>query len=222
MAINQLAVSAPAGRFRSFRSLLTMTGVAGAGFALSWVAGLSIPAPNPALGASGTAILAAYAGHEGAAALSFALTEGLPAVGIAVITMALARAVGGTRGRVLRVAGLTAAVLSLVEFVLGMVLARAQDAGSAHLLWAAIDRIDGVKMLAFAVLGAAAWFKGTAVTSKDRWLRYTGAALAVTMTGSGLVYLLLVQSLNVAAGPALLFLLVFIAGTGIALGAKAR
>jgi hypothetical protein len=39
---------------------------------------------------------------------------------------------------------------------------------------------------------------------------------------SGVVYLLLVQSLVVAAGPALLFLLAFITGAGITLGLKDR
>jgi hypothetical protein len=215
MTINQLAESTPA---RRFRSLLTTTGAIGTGYALSWIAGLSLPAPSPALNASGAAIVSAYSGHEAAVAVNFALTEGLPAVGIAVISLALARATGGTRGRVLRAAGLVATVISVAEFVLGLILVKTQDAGSAQLLWATVDRIDGLKMFAFAVLGAAAY--GSAAL--PRWLRYTGAALAVTMAASGVAYLMLMQSAAIAAGPALLALLVLIAGAGITLGAKAR
>ncbi|HEY1627967.1 MAG TPA: hypothetical protein VGG16_29675 [Streptosporangiaceae bacterium] len=222
MTINQCAAGTSV---RRSHSLVTVTGVAGIGYALSWIAGLAIPAPNPALGASGTAILGAYAGHQASAAVNFALTEGLPAIGIAVVTLALARATGGPLGRVLRAAGLTATAISVAEFVLGLIVTRTRDAGAAHLLWASIDRIDGVKMLAFAVLGVAAYL-ATATSYRaavlPRWLRYCAAALAVTMTVSGLVYLMLAQALVIAAGPALLFLLVVITGAGIVLGSRAR
>ena len=85
--------------------LLTVTGVAGIGYTLSWLAGLSVAAPSPKLTASGTEITAALAGHGTAVAAQFALTEGLPAAGLAIISLvALAsdRAhaqVRGDRGR---------------------------------------------------------------------------------------------------------------------------
>jgi len=240
MSLNQVTARTPAcipGRIparsravtaaRWVGPLLTATGAAGAGYTLTWIAGLSVPAPSPALDASGAAVVAGYAGHWAAAAVNFTLTEGLPAVGLTVITVALARAVGGTRGRVLRAAGLAAAVFSCAEFVLGLVLARTSDPGPAHLLWAAVGRLDGLKMIALAVLGAAAAGAGPggrAVlgAALPRWLRCTAAALAVSMTLCGVIYLLLMQSLAVAAGPALLFLLLFMTGAGMTLGAKAR
>jgi hypothetical protein len=74
------------------RRLLTVTGVAGIGYTLSWIAGLSVPAPSPKLTASGAEIVAAFAGHGTAAAAQFALTEGL--VGCRNPFMQL---VGGTR-----------------------------------------------------------------------------------------------------------------------------
>lgn len=215
MTINQLAKSTHS---RRSHSLLTTTGVIGTGYVLSWIAGLSLPAPSPAVNASGAAIVSAYSGHEAAGVVNFALTEGLPAVGIAVISLALARAAGGTRGRVLRVAGLAAMFISIAEFVLGLILVKTQDAASAQLLWSTVERIDGIKMFAFAVLGAAAY--GSAAL--PRWLRYTGAALAATMAASGVAYLLLLPSAPIAVGPALLALLTLMAGAGIVLGAKAR
>jgi hypothetical protein len=220
MMINQLAPRT--------LPLLTVTGAVGAGYTLSWLAGLSVPAPSPRFSASGAAIVAALAGHGAATATQFALTEGLPAFGIAVIAAALARATGGPvtggpatgrlRGQVLLTAGLAAAAISFAQFVLALILIRTQDPGSAHLLYGAVNRLDGVKMLLLAVLGAAT-YKSTAL---PRWLRYTGAGLALTITFSGVVYLLLVQSLAIAAGPALLLLLLFITGAGITLGTKAR
>ena len=55
-----------------------------------------------------------------------------------------------------------------------------------------------------------------------RWLRYTGIALAITITASGVAYLLLPQGpASLAVLPAGVLLVVFITGTGIALGTSA-
>jgi hypothetical protein len=62
----------------------------------------------------------------------------------------------------------------LVQFVLGVVLAAATNRGSAHLLYEAVNRLDGIKMLALAILGLA----GAASGVLPRWLRCTGIGLA--------------------------------------------
>jgi hypothetical protein len=203
------------------RRLLTVTGVVGIGYSLSWIAGLAVPAPSPRFGAPGAEVVAALAGHAPAVATQFALTEGLPAAGIAVISVALARTARrrGAAGpaRFALVSGLVAAIISALQFGLGLALTVTSAPGPAHLLYASVDRLDGAKMLALAVLGAAA----AAMTALPRWLRYTGIALAVTITCSGLVYLLLAASLAAAAGPALVLLLAFMTGCGIVIGMKA-
>jgi hypothetical protein len=203
------------------RRLLTVSGLAGVGYSLSWIAGLAVPAPSPGLGASGTEIVAALSGHGPAVATQFALTEGLPAAGIAVIEVALARTArrSGSTGaaRFALVAGLAAAVISVVQFGLGLALTATSAPGPAHLLFTSVDRLDGVKMLALAVLGAAA----ATMTALPRWLRWTGIALAVAITCSGLVYLLLIAPLAAAAGPALVLLLAFMTGCGIMTGMTA-
>jgi len=213
--------------------MLTVPGVVGIGYSLTWIAGLSVPAPSPKFSASGSQIITALAGHGPAVALQFALTEGLPAAGIAVTSIALARATRSqaTRSqaglsRLMLITGGIAAVISFLQFVLGMTLAATTNPATtnpatthpatAHLLYSAIDRMDGVKMLTLAVLGVA----GAAATVLPRWLRYTGAALGVAIAAAGIVYLLLLQSLAVAAGPALVLLLVFITGSGLVLGTK--
>jgi hypothetical protein len=203
------------------RRLLTVPGVVGIGYSLSWIAGLTVPAPSPRFGAPGAEVVAALAGHAPAVATQFALTEGLPAAGIAVISVALARTArqhgAASAARFALVAGLTAAIISALQFGLGLALIATSAPGPAHLLYASVDRLDGAKMLALAVLGASA----AAMTALPRWLRYTGIAMAVTITCSGLVYLLLVASLAAAAGPALVLLLAFMTGCGIMIGMKA-
>jgi hypothetical protein len=203
------------------RWLLTVPGLVGLGYSLSWIAGLAVPAPSPGFGAPGPEVVAALAGHGPAIVTQFALTEGLPAAGIAVISVALARTArrsGATMaGRFALVSGLAAAIISAVQFGLGVALTVTSAPGPAHLLYASVDRLDGAKMLALAVFGAAA----ATMTVLPRWLRYTGITLAVAITCSGLVYLLLVASLAAAAGPALVLLLAFMTGCGIIIGMKA-
>jgi hypothetical protein len=201
MTINQLALT---GRRHI---TLTVTGIIGIGYTLSWIAGLSIPAPSPSFTATNSQIAAALAGHGPAVALQFALTEGLPAIGIAVVSVALART---ARSRLTLITGLTAAAISVVMFALGLVLV----AGTHPAVYHAIDRIDGVKMLLLAVLGIA----GASAAVLPRWLRYAGGALAVSIGVSGIAYLLLLPSLSAAAAPGLIFLLVFITGSGLVLG----
>ena len=136
MALNQRAGStvpdtagaASAGRRRR---LLTVTGAIGIGYTLSWIAGLAVPAPSPKFSASGAQIVSAIAGHAPALDLQFALTEGLPAAGIAVVAIALARVTGS---RLAMVAGATAAVISVLQFCLGMWLAATSSPVTAHVL----------------------------------------------------------------------------------------
>ncbi len=203
------------------RLLLTAPGVVGIGYSLSWIAGLAVPAPSPRFGAPGAEVVATLAGHGPAVATQFALTEGLPAAGIAVISVALARTArqhGAVRpARFALICGLVAATISALQFGLGIALTATSAPGPAHLLYASLDRLDGAKMLALAILGVAA----AAMTALPGWLRYTGIALAVTITCSGLVYLLLVASLAAAAGPALVLLLAFMTSCGIMIGMKA-
>jgi hypothetical protein len=203
------------------RRLLTVSGLAGVGYSLSWIAGLAVPAPSPGFGASGTEIVTALSGHSPAAAAQFALTEGLPAAGIAVIAVALARTArrsgSPAAARFALVAGLAAAIISALQFGLGLALTATSAPGPAHLLFTSVDRLDGVKMLALAVLGAAA----ATMIALPRWLRWAGIALAVAITCSGLVYLLLIAPLAAAAGPALVLLLAFMTGCGIMTGMTA-
>lgn len=204
------------------RRLLTGTGVIGIGYTLSWIAGLSIAAPSPKLTASGAEITAALAGHGTALATQFALTEGLPAAGLAIVSIALARAARDsgavTTARFAAAAGSAAALISFTQFVLGMVLAGTAAPATAHLLYDAVNRLDGVKMLALALLGAA----GAASRLLPWWLRYAGIALAIAITASGVAYLLLLPGPAIMAAPALVLLLVFITGTGIVLGTSSR
>lgn len=198
----------------------TPTGWLGIAYTLSWIAGLSTGAPSPKITASGPDIVTALAGHGSTLTTQFALTEGLPALALAIIPLAVARGArrSGQTGAAITMAAaaLIAAAISLTQFVLGICLARTSDPGSAHLLYETVNRMDGVKMFALAVVGIAA-----AVTAVlPRWLRLTAVAMAATIVGSGIGYLLLLTGPAALAYASLPLLLVFITGAGLTLRAE--
>jgi hypothetical protein len=226
--------SAQPGHARRERWLVPV--VAGIGFTLSWVIGLVLPVPNLAVTAPASEVIARYGPHLGLVQAQFALTEGLPAVGLAVITVFLARAAGRAAGRgrarVIMVSGLLASVISLAQYALGVMLAGwalpGHASGRTAVLFQAVNRLDGAKMLALAVLAAATLaltgpaLTGPALTGPGgplpRWLRYASLALAVSITVSGAGYLFLIEALAPVAYVAGLALLVWVTDVGVALG----
>ncbi len=203
---------------------------AGIAYMLSWVAGLTLPVPNLAVTASGADVIAGYGGHLAAVQAQFALTEGLPAIGLAVVAALLALTARRAGARRLSVAaaasGGIAAVISLTQYGLGLALTGwalpGRAPGPVSALFEAVNRLDGVKMLALALLGITAAALAGPGGPLPRWLRYAGLALAAAITVSGMGYLLLFQALAPMAYPAGVLLLIFVTGTGVALGRRAR
>ncbi|WP_406724942.1 hypothetical protein WJ438_10155 [Streptomyces sp. GD-15H] len=81
-----------------------------------------------------------------------------------------------------------------------------------------VQRVDGVKMFALAALAAATCAASRHGSLLRRWKAVTGWALAVTITASGIGYLLLSTALTPTAFVSLPLLLVWIAALGAALG----
>jgi hypothetical protein len=206
--------------------LLTAPAMAGVAYLLAWVIGLAVWPSNLDVAASGSQVVAAYTGHRGVAMTQSLLVHGVAAVALAVVVLSLGQAArgrdAGTLARATVVAGIGAAVVSLVQCALGLWLAGWAvpdgDSGRAGVLFAAINRLDGVKMLALAAMaaGAAALVRRTHLLPS--WLGYLGALLAVALVVSGVGYLLLSSTLAPAAYVAGLLLLAWVPATGISLG----
>jgi hypothetical protein len=169
------------------RTRQSRSGLAGYVHAGAWIAGLAVGwGVLPEAGDSHAEIAAAYDAHPAQAIAQSALTHGLAAAAIVVIAAALLAAGRRTAGW----AGAVAAGLALVQLVLEQV-AIADRAGS---LFDLALRIDGVKMLAFAVM-AIAMGPILSVT----WQRWTAYATAAAITVSGLGYLGDIAPLSIAA-----------------------
>jgi hypothetical protein len=198
--------------------------IAGIGYSLSWAVGLSVFSSSTDVHSGGREIQSTFAGHGAAATAQFVFTEGLPAVCLGVVVIALAGSVvADPRARTrLLVSGLTASIISLTQCVLGIVLItqlvpsdRIDAIGRVSEL---IDRLDGVKMLLLAVFGLTA---GLAIwrgpLRLPRWLGYVAFALSAAIAVSGIGYLFLLTGPAYAAWVSLPLLLVFITGSALSL-----
>lgn len=210
------------------RGLLTAPVAAGIAFVVAWVTGLAVWPSNLDVAASGAKVVSAYTDHQGAAVTQYLLVEGLAAIALAVVVIALGRAAArrgaGRLGRVVVLAGIGAVTVSLVECALGLVLAAAAvpdgETGRAGTLFDLINRMDGAKMLALAAMALA----GVALARRGgplpRWLGYVAAPLAAAMIASGVGYLLRSNTLTQAAAVSLPLLLIWVVGTGVAVGRR--
>jgi hypothetical protein len=198
--------------------------VAGIAYTTAWVLGLAVWPSNLDVAASNVKVVATYSAHQGAAMTQYLLIEGLAAIALAVVVIALGRGArrrGADRlGLATVVAGLTAVAISLAQCVLGLLLAGSVapdgEIGRAGRLFDLINRMDGVKMFALAAMAVA----GVGLVRRavlPRWLGYTAAFLAVALIASGAGYLLLNTTFAHAvfvSGP---LLLVWVTGAGVAL-----
>lgn len=225
--------TAPARRttMRSRRSgAVTAPAAAGVAFIATWATGLAAWPSNLSVAASGPKVVSAYAGHLGAALTQYLLVEGVAAIALAVVVATLGRAAirrGAARsGRVVVLAGIGAVIVSLVECALGVVLCVGAvpdgDTGRAGDLFDLLNRLDGVKMLALAIMALASVNLARRGALLPHWLRWVSAGLAVAMTASGVGYLLLNRTLTQAAAASLVLLLTWVAATGMIVGRRSR
>ncbi len=212
------------------RAILAVPALAGIAYTAAWVAGLSLAPSSTSVRPAGSAVLASYAGHLGAATAQFVLTEGAASVLLGVVVVALGRAglrAGASRSAWLALgAGLAAAAIGIVQCGLGLYLTGsvvpAGRAADAAALTDAISRLDGVKMLLLAVTAVAGSVLARRTGLLPRWLQWTALALAVAIIASGIGYALLISSLALAAWVSLPLLLVWVTSAGILLARPGR
>jgi hypothetical protein len=192
--------------------------VAGVAYVVAWIAGLAAWPANLALSATAEQTAAAYRAHPAGAVVQYLLVEGLAGILLGILLAGAVRAASNRFGaRVTGPAVLSAiAVLtSLTQCVVGLLVTAAATGGrtaSCGTLSNLVNRLDGVKMLALAA--AALWIAAGPVL--PRWLRGVAVALGLALAVSGYGYLTLANGLGWAAYVSGPLLLLWVAGTGIA------
>jgi len=196
-------------------------------YSIVWIIGLFVPVTAITINSSQQET---WDANEGTfpAFVQTLLIHGLAAIFLALVAISLAataRTRSASRSRWISIAGLTAALLSLIQFVLetAMVAGRlGVSKSNAHDFWLAVAVIDGIKMFALAAFIGAVTLVGTKSTSGTsflpRWLRYAGIATVVALIVSGVGYTFLYEPLTLAAAISLPLLLVSVTFMGILAG----
>ncbi len=207
------------------RRTVTLSALAGVGYTAAWIISLSVGAPSPAVAASGRQVVTGFAGHIGPALTQFVLNEGVAAVALAAVVMAVARAAsqaGRTRtGQAAAAFGLAAAAISWAQLSLGAWLFHGlvpdRRAAAAGTVYHAITRMDGAKMLLLAAMALAIALLARRPGILPAWLAALGGVLAAALVTSGLGYLILAPGLSSAVYVSGVLLLIFVSATGISL-----
>jgi hypothetical protein len=214
--------TAPNGSWRAVIVGARWTLGATIGYAVAWIAGLTVFSSSTQVTASGMQVVRALAGHQFVAGLQYALTEGVTALFLITVVWGVTGiAQSGRARRVMRLAALVATVVSLAECGLGLWLsaglARAGEAGLAGTVNDAITRLDGLKMLLLALVATAA---AVAISGRalplPRWLSPLAAVLAIAITVSGVGYLALSDAAASAAWVSLPLLIIVVTAAGVA------
>ncbi len=206
-----------------------LPGAAGVAYLAAWAAGLAIWPVNLALNATATQVAASHQAHPAEAAVQYLLAEGVAGVLLGTV---LAYGLLARRSRRMDVRatcavmlGAVAVAASLTQCILGLLVTAAatgHDIASCGALFAVVNRLDGVKMLALAgVAGLTAAITNPAALL-PRWLRATSVLLTAALIASGCAYVTLANPLAWTAYVSGPLLLLWVAGTGITLTARRR
>ncbi|MGY1915194.1 hypothetical protein [Blastococcus sp. SYSU DS0973] len=195
-------------------------------YVLAWVIGL-LAAPAPPAGASPVEVHEQIADHRLGALVQSLLVHGAAGAALAVLTVGLVRLAAhpiGGRGPVL-IAGGAAAVSSWAQAALFVVLVAGLDGGGperSSALREAIDRVDGVKLIALAVFTVAATVLARRARLGQRWLVVAAWALAPLLLAGAISFVVASPLLTATLYASLPMLLLVVGGTGIAAWRRSR
>jgi hypothetical protein len=215
----------------SERRQMPLAGAALAGvvYIAAWIVGLAIWPSNVAITDSSREVVNVYGAHRAVGVAQFLLVEGVAAIALLFVLVAVARAADHAGAvapsRLILGAGLTACLVSLAEGVLGVVLVTSL-ASPAHVhrageVFDAINRLDGLKMLLLATVITTAVLARRAI-GLPRWLSAAGVMASLALLVSGIGYLALDGALAYAAVLSLPLLLIWVSGTGVGVSQHLR
>lgn len=191
--------------------------IAGISYVLAWIIGLSSGLPSIALNANAQQITRVYAAHYHSAIFQFVVAEGITGLLLALVVFSVVSTMHTDNAslRLFRLCGLLAALISLSMAIIGVLVVHGatHNTDPQHLLssYQMLNRLDGPKMVLFAVMAACGVSMLSAV---PRWFRYTGYALAVTLLFSAVAYGFLLQGIAWSAYLSGVLLLVWVGSVG--------
>jgi hypothetical protein len=153
-------------------------------------------------------------------AMQSLLIHGVAAIALLGVLVAVERT--GRSNRLAHGAGLTAIGLSLVQCVLDVYRSAVSTGSTTAALVHTIDRIDGFKMFAFAIMIAASINVFRSSGMIGRKMAIVGKVAVPALIVSGVAYATASTALMVSAEVSLVLLLVWVGYAGVAAGRRAR
>jgi hypothetical protein len=194
--------------------------LAAATYVGAWIAGLTAFGAGPASDATDAEVSQYFAHHRLATTTQALLIHAVAAVALYVVLVALRRA--GASNRLAHSAGVAGVGISLVQFVLDVWRSTVSRGATTSTLVDAIDRLDGLKMLAFAAMIAAASSAMRGAGIIRRRMSAVGGLAAVALVASGIAYAAASDGKLATAAVSLVLLLGWVGFTGVAAGRRLR
>ncbi len=194
--------------------------LAGLGYAGAWVLGLVALGGGPGLSASAEQVDAYFAGHRTVSAVQGVLIHGIAAAALLAVVVAIGHR--GVLTRPARFGGAAAVGLSFIQCGLDLWRSLLSTGATTVSLVHVIDRIDGLKMLALALMigTSVSVFRAAALIGTK--MAVTGWVATVALGLSGVGYVLANTALAVVANLSLVLLLIWIAYSGVAVARSSR
>jgi len=199
--------------------------VAGFTYVAAWVVGLLIAPSAPSPDAADATINAFYADHRSATLVQATLVHLVAGLALAAFVVSLARqfapASANSSRTMLVVAGLGAAVISLIQFGLEAALNRhVADGGRASTtasLFHAVNIADTVKLILIAVAVLAATRLALVARRLPRWLEVLAYVLAPILVVGAAAFVVNSGALSALLALSLVLLLVWVAAVTLVL-----
>lgn len=216
-----------AARAADRRPAITMLGrralaMAALTYIAAWIVGLLVAPSAPSPDASDADVQAFFAAHRSATLVQAGLVHGVAALALAAFVVSLARRLApertGTGHALFLLAGLGAALVSLVQLGLEIALNRHIAGGGASSttasLFHAVNGIDTAKLVLLGVSTAAATRLAARRQAFPAWISWLGYALLPILVTGGAAFIVSSDALSAVLAASLLLLLLWVAAVG--------
>jgi hypothetical protein len=200
---------------------------AGATFVGAWIVGLVLASSGPDPSDSATKTAGYFAGHEHRAMVANLLIDGVAGLAIAGIAYSVSRYLGNDRlARWTLIAGIAAAIASVVQLVVGEILtynaAHGHSADSVKTLFKVLNNGDTVKIAFLAAMIGCASLLARRTGAFPRWLATGGLVFAPLLALSGLAFPLNSDALYASLELTLLLLLTWVVSVTVVIARRTR
>ncbi|HYD10876.1 MAG TPA: hypothetical protein VEA78_12315 [Acidimicrobiales bacterium] len=160
--------------------------VAGFAYVAAWLVGLTAFGAGPGADATGAEVAEYFAARRLSTAAQSVLIHGVAAVALLAILVAVARRKASTRPA--HLAGIVGVGVSLLQLVLDLWRSLLAAGSTTTALVDAIDRADGLKMLAFSIMIGASIRSLRSVGMTGRRMAVLSVVAASSLVVSGIAY----------------------------------